>query len=93
MPRGWRFTGRVDELGLACALTVVEQEDWLGDPRRDWFVAEPLASDAADWPPGIGFRMLSTRVCGTRGRAYHFEPHPCWRRACGPPTVSASVRR
>lgn len=76
MPRGWRFTGRVDELGLAFALPVVEQEDWLGDPRRDWFVAEPLASDAADWPPGIGFRMRSTRVCGTRGRAYHSEPQP-----------------
>jgi hypothetical protein len=61
---------------LACALPVVEEQEWLHDPRRDWFVAEALQSDGADWPPGLGFRIRTTRLCGRRSRTYHCEPQP-----------------
>lgn len=72
MPRGWRFTGRVDELAQNCGLPIVEQQDWVPDPAgHHWYIDRPIESDGPTWPPGLGFRMDTHRICGRRGRGNH----------------------
>ena len=72
MPRGWRLTGRVDELAQATGLPIVEQQEWVPDPAdHPWFIDCALESDGLPWPSGLGFRMATDRICGRRGQHNH----------------------
>lgn len=76
MPRGWRFNGDIKALSEACGLSLVEQSDWIPDPRHaSWILDKPLACDAgSSWPTGLRGRRLSDRVCGRRGLDHHWKP-------------------
>jgi hypothetical protein len=74
MPRGWRFTGRCDELALRAGLEIVEQHDWVEDPMREaWIIDRPEHCDGPSWPSGLGFRMASKRICNLRGPRNHIN--------------------
>ena len=74
MPRGWRFTGRCDELALRAGLAIVEQHDWVDDPMREaWIIDTPEHCDGPSWPSGLGFQMVTRRICNLRGPGKHIN--------------------
>jgi hypothetical protein len=85
MPRGWRFRGSVDQLGIAAGLPVVDLADWSPDPRKhSWLLDKALASDTPPWPTGLTGRRMGVAVCGKRGLDYHWktiQPLPAGHRA------------
>lgn len=74
MPRGWRFSGEVENLGSACGLPMVDHEAWVPNPTKHlWIIDAPLASDTPPWPRGVRTRPRPDEVCGRRGN-YHRKP-------------------
>jgi len=72
LPRGWRFTGRCDELAQRMGLLIVELHDWVEPPHsRAWLFEQCEDCDGYRWPSGLGFQMATDRICGRRGSGYH----------------------
>lgn len=75
LPRGWRFTGRCDELAQRMGLLIVEQHEWVEEPHsRAWIFEDCEDCDGFRWPYGLGFQMATERICGRRGPGYHTAP-------------------
>ena len=75
MPRGWRFSGEIERLGVACCLPIVDLDDWIPDPiRHHWMIEDPLPSDSPPWPTGVNSRVYSDPICGRRGPNCHWMP-------------------
>ena len=75
MPRGWRFVGDADQLARACGLPLIDQEDWVPDPRSSqWILDIPCQSDTPTWPLGLKTRVTTAAVCGRRGLGQHWMP-------------------
>lgn len=91
LPRGWRFTGRCDELAQQMGLPIVEQHAWVEHPHsRAWLFEQCEDCDGFRWPSGLGFQMATERICGRRGPAYHVSPTLA---AGGRAPVSLSIDR
>lgn len=80
MPRGWRFTGDVEQLAEACGLPLMEQAAWVQAPTSiswtldSWKLEQPLPSDGgASWPTGQRGRRQEEHICGRRGD-HHWKP-------------------
>ena len=72
LPRGWRFTGRCDELAQRMGLQIVEMHEWVEPPHsRAWLFEQCEDGDGYRWPSGLGFQMATDRICGRRGSGYH----------------------
>ena len=75
LPRGWRFTGRCDELAQRMGMLIVEQQEWVEGPHsRAWLFEQCEDCDGFSWPSGLGFQMASEPICGRRGPGYHVSP-------------------
>jgi hypothetical protein len=75
LPRGWRFTGRCDELAQRMGLQIVELNEWVEDPHSAaWLFEQCKDCDGFRWPSGLGFQMATERICGRRGPLYHVSP-------------------
>jgi len=75
LPRGWRFTGRCDELAQRMNLLIVEPHEWVEPPHsRAWLLEHCEDCDGYRWPSGLGFQMATDRICGRRGSGYHLSP-------------------
>lgn len=75
LPRGWRFTGRCDELAQHMGLPIVEQDAWVEHAHsRAWLFEQCEDCDGFKWPSGLGFQMATERICGRRSPGYHVSP-------------------
>lgn len=75
MARGWRFFGAGEALAAATALPLVEQSEWVPEPREcSWILDEAQRSDLQHWPTGGKAITRRDGICGQRGIDYHWKP-------------------